>query len=145
MALIFRKLHPLFAAEASEVDLRQVEDRHTLEEIRAAMDEYLVLVFRGQRFSDEQQLAFAQRFDGALHARTGAAVLGRNRFGNEALTDICLPAARRALESAGADSRSIDLVVAATVTPNIGGATIPPGRFGSKNRGLSSLYARAYF
>src|SRR5277367_3667143 len=32
-----------------------------------------------------------------------------------------------------------------TVTPNIGGATIPPARLASKNAGLSSLYARAYF
>src|SRR5580704_3283211 len=31
-----------------------------------------------------------------------------------------------------------------TVTPNIGGATIPPARL-SKNAGLSSLYERAYF
>jgi alpha-ketoglutarate-dependent 2,4-dichlorophenoxyacetate dioxygenase len=88
MSLTFRKLHPMFAAEATPIDLRQVEDRRTLEEIRAAMDEYLVLVFPGQRFSDEEQLAFAQRFDGALHAKTGSAVLGKNRFGNEALTDI---------------------------------------------------------
>ncbi len=86
--LTFRQLQPGFAAEASALDLRRVEDRRTLEEIRAGMDEFLVLVFRDQAFGDDEQLAFAQRFDGALHARTGAAVLGRNRLGNEALTDI---------------------------------------------------------
>src|ERR1700742_4793767 len=37
----------------------------------------------------------------------------------EALTDICLPAARRALEMAGADPKSIDLLVVATVTPDM--------------------------
>ena len=37
----------------------------------------------------------------------------------QALTDICLPAARRALEMAGADPRSVDLVVVATVTPDM--------------------------
>jgi len=52
------------------------------------MDEYAVLVFRDQRFTDPEQLAFAERFDGKLHSKTGAAVLGRNRFGDEALTDI---------------------------------------------------------
>jgi alpha-ketoglutarate-dependent 2,4-dichlorophenoxyacetate dioxygenase len=88
MALSFRKLHPQFAAEAGPVDLREVEDRATLEAIRAGMDEYAVLVFRNQPLSDQDQLAFAQRFDGKLHARTGSAVLGKNRFGNEALTDI---------------------------------------------------------
>jgi alpha-ketoglutarate-dependent 2,4-dichlorophenoxyacetate dioxygenase len=88
VALSFRKLHPQFAAEAGTIELRALEDRATLEAIRAGMDEYAVLVFRNQPLSDQDQLAFAQRFDGKLHARTGAAVLGKNRFGNEALTDI---------------------------------------------------------
>jgi alpha-ketoglutarate-dependent 2,4-dichlorophenoxyacetate dioxygenase len=88
MALTFRKLHPCFAAEVGPIDLRQVDDRPTLEAIRAGMDEYAVLVFRDQPFTDAEQLAFAQRFDGVLHTNTGAAVLGKNRFGNEALTDI---------------------------------------------------------
>jgi alpha-ketoglutarate-dependent 2,4-dichlorophenoxyacetate dioxygenase len=88
MALSFRPLHAAFAAELDGLDLRSVEDRTRLEEIRAGMDRYAVLVFRDQRFSDADQLAFARRFDGELHARTGSAVLGRNRFGDEALTDI---------------------------------------------------------
>ncbi|MGQ0655051.1 MAG: TauD/TfdA dioxygenase family protein [Betaproteobacteria bacterium] len=84
----FRRLGPGFAAEACRIDLRAVEGRAALEAIRAGMDEHAVLVFRDQLLADQDQLAFAQRFDGKLHARTGAAVLGRNRFGNEALTDI---------------------------------------------------------
>src|SRR5512147_2848521 len=101
MALTFRPLHPLFAAEAGPIDLRGVEDRATLEEIRAAMDHYAVLVFRDQPFTGEEQLAFAERFDGKLHAKTGAAVLGKNRFGNEALTDISNVDAGGALLEAG--------------------------------------------
>jgi alpha-ketoglutarate-dependent 2,4-dichlorophenoxyacetate dioxygenase len=88
MTLAFNKLHPHFAAEASAIDLRQIHDRTTLDQIRAGMDEYAVLVFRNQPFNDQEQLAFAQRFDGELHAKTGSAVLGKNRFGNEALIDI---------------------------------------------------------
>jgi len=38
---------------------------------------------------------------------------------DEALTDVCLPAARRALEMAGAEPASIDLLVVATVTPDM--------------------------
>jgi 3-oxoacyl-[acyl-carrier-protein] synthase-3 len=38
---------------------------------------------------------------------------------DEALTDICLPAAKRALEMAGADPTSIDLLIVATVTPDM--------------------------
>ena len=88
MPLTLRKLQPHFAAEVGAIDLRRVEDRATLDEIRAGMDACAVLVFRDQQFTDAEQLSFAQRFDGVLHAKTGAAVLSRNRLGNEALTDI---------------------------------------------------------
>jgi alpha-ketoglutarate-dependent 2,4-dichlorophenoxyacetate dioxygenase len=88
MALEYRPLHPSFAAEADPIDLRQAEDRALLADIRAAMGEYRVLVFRRQAFGDAEQLTFARRFDGALHTKTGSAALGANRFGDEALTDI---------------------------------------------------------
>jgi len=88
MALKFHRLHPSFVAEVSPVDLRGGHDRETLGEIRKGMDEYAVLVFRDQPFTDAEQLDFAQRFDGQLHSRTGAATIGKNRLGDEALTDI---------------------------------------------------------
>jgi len=88
MKMTFTKLHPHFAAEVHGVDLREVHDRETLAQITAGMDEYGVLVFRNQPFTNEEQLAFAERFDGTLHAKTSVAVLAKNRFGNEALTDI---------------------------------------------------------
>jgi len=88
MNLTFRRLHPCFAAEASGVELRSVHDAATLERIRAGMDEFAVLVFRGQPFSGDEQLAFAKRLDGELHAKTGIRTLRKNRFGDEALTDI---------------------------------------------------------
>ena len=88
MALAFRPLHPLVAAEAEPIDLRTLVERTALEEIRARMDRYSVLVFRDQALSGAEQLAFAERLDGKLHAKTGASVLGRNRLGDEALTDI---------------------------------------------------------
>lgn len=88
MPLTFKPLHPTFVAEASPIDLRAVTDPATLEAIRAGMDRHAVLVFRDQKFSNEEQLAFARRFDGELHSKTGASVLGKNRFGDEALSDI---------------------------------------------------------
>ena len=88
MALAFTSLHPLFAAEAGPVDLRAVHDQDTLEAIRAGMDRYGVLVFRNQPFEDDEQVAFAERFDGTLHARSSTSVMVKNRFGNEALGDI---------------------------------------------------------
>ena len=53
MGMTLRKLHPLFVAESGEIALRQVEERAALEEIRAGMDAFRVLVFRAQGFSDE--------------------------------------------------------------------------------------------
>jgi alpha-ketoglutarate-dependent 2,4-dichlorophenoxyacetate dioxygenase len=88
MALQFRRLHPTFVAEVSPVDLRQAHDAETLAEIRAGMDAYAILVFRDQPFTDDQQVAFAERLDGRLHTRTGTAALGLNRLGNDALADI---------------------------------------------------------
>jgi alpha-ketoglutarate-dependent 2,4-dichlorophenoxyacetate dioxygenase len=88
VALTFRKLHPRFVAEVSPVDLRRVHDAETLGQIREGMDEYAVLVFRDQTFSDEEHLAFAQRLDGQLHTKLGISALQKNRFGNEALGDI---------------------------------------------------------
>ena len=88
MALSFRQLSEHFAAEVSPIDLRSVFDKETLEEIHAGMDRFGVLVFHDQKFSDAEQLAFAQRFDGELHSKTGVSVLKKSRLGNEALTDI---------------------------------------------------------
>ena len=88
MAVTIRKLHPHVGGEVSPMDLRTVYDRATLEQLRAGMDEYGVLVFRNQPFTDDEQLAFAERFDGRLHSKTGISALAANRFGNEALTDV---------------------------------------------------------
>lgn len=52
------------------------------------MDAHAVTVFHDQSFTDDEQLAFARRFDGVLHEKTGARVVGKNRLGDEALTDI---------------------------------------------------------
>jgi alpha-ketoglutarate-dependent 2,4-dichlorophenoxyacetate dioxygenase len=88
MGLEFRKLHQQFAAEAEPIELRRVHDPQTLAAIRAGMDEYAVLVFRDQPFTDEEHLQFAQRLDGELHTKLGSSALVKNRFGNEALGDI---------------------------------------------------------
>jgi alpha-ketoglutarate-dependent 2,4-dichlorophenoxyacetate dioxygenase len=88
MTLTFRKRHPHFVAEVGPVDLRRAHDRDALAQIRAGMDEYAVLIFHDQPFTDEEHLAFAQRLDGELHTRTGSAALGKSRLGDEALSDI---------------------------------------------------------
>src|SRR5687768_14904792 len=88
MPLTFRKLQPIFAAEASPIELRHVGDEKTLDAIRAGMDEFAVLVFHDQVFEGEEQITFAQALDGALHTKTGSRVLVKSRLGNEAFGDI---------------------------------------------------------
>jgi alpha-ketoglutarate-dependent 2,4-dichlorophenoxyacetate dioxygenase len=87
-AVTFRRLQPHFFGEASAIALRETFDAQALAAIRAGMDEHAVLVFHDQAFTDAEQIAFAQRLDGKLHARTGSRAIAKNRFGNEALTDI---------------------------------------------------------
>lgn len=88
MTVTFRKLHPHIGAEVSPIDLRQLHDRATLEQLRAGMDQYAVLVFRNQPFTDQEQLAWAERFDGTLHRKQGVNAIIKNRLGDVAVGDI---------------------------------------------------------
>ena len=88
MALTFRKLHANFVAEVNPIELRQIHDPEMLAEIRAGMDEYGILVFRDQMFTDDEHLAFARRLDGELHTKTGISAFKKSRLGNEALADV---------------------------------------------------------
>ena len=88
MALTFRKLHPHFVGESSPVELRKAHDEETLARIRAGMDEFAVLVFHDQSFSDAEQIAFGERLDGRLHQGTGSRAFTKSRLGDEALSDI---------------------------------------------------------
>jgi alpha-ketoglutarate-dependent 2,4-dichlorophenoxyacetate dioxygenase len=62
MALSVKPLHPLFAGEATGIDLTQALDAATVAAIATAMDRYAVLVFPGQPITGEQQVAFSERF-----------------------------------------------------------------------------------
>ncbi|MGH6621202.1 MAG: TauD/TfdA family dioxygenase, partial [Alphaproteobacteria bacterium] len=59
MALAIEKLHPLFVAEVSGVDLTRPMDDAAAGAVRAAFEEHSILVFRGQDVTDEQQFAFS--------------------------------------------------------------------------------------
>jgi alpha-ketoglutarate-dependent 2,4-dichlorophenoxyacetate dioxygenase len=54
------------------------------------MDEYAVLVFHDQDFTNEEQVDFARRFGGTLHTRTGISALkgAERRFDSAAVSDI---------------------------------------------------------
>ncbi len=87
--LSFKPLHASFGAEVvTDVALRSVTDPAIFDELHAAMNEYAVLVFHQQAFSDVEQMSFARAFDGELHTKTGISVLQKSRLGTEALADI---------------------------------------------------------
>jgi alpha-ketoglutarate-dependent 2,4-dichlorophenoxyacetate dioxygenase len=61
MALALRPLHPQFGVEVFDVDVTRVDDA-AFAEIVKAFDEHSVLLFRGQRLGDQEQIAFSRRF-----------------------------------------------------------------------------------
>jgi alpha-ketoglutarate-dependent 2,4-dichlorophenoxyacetate dioxygenase len=87
MSLELRPLHPLFAAEAAEVDLTRATDASTVDAISQAIDEYAVLVFRNQRFDDTQLRDFAALF-GPLEIGRAAATAKRRRLKHPEIGDI---------------------------------------------------------
>ena len=55
-------IHPCFGARVEGVDLGEPLDTATFQQIFDAFQEYSVLVFHGQRLTDETQMAFSRRF-----------------------------------------------------------------------------------
>lgn len=62
MALTIDRLHPLFVAEVSGIDLARPQDDATIAALKDAFEEHSILVFRDQDITDDQQVAFSERF-----------------------------------------------------------------------------------
>ena len=62
MPITTTRLTPHFAAQIDGADITRPMDDATWHDIRAAFEEHSVLLFRGQLLTDEQQIAFSQRF-----------------------------------------------------------------------------------
>jgi alpha-ketoglutarate-dependent 2,4-dichlorophenoxyacetate dioxygenase len=60
MAIRIRQVGPCLAGEVDGADLTKPLPPEDIAAIHAGMDKYAVLVFHGQHFNDEQQLAFTQ-------------------------------------------------------------------------------------
>ncbi len=58
----FRPLSPACGAEVIGLDLREQLAEQTVDEIRALWNQYIVLVFRNQEITEDEQLQFAARF-----------------------------------------------------------------------------------
>ena len=58
----YKPLSPACGAEILGVNLREELPQTTIDEIRALWNKYIVLIFRGQEITEEEQLRFAGRF-----------------------------------------------------------------------------------
>ena len=85
--LHLRPLHPVFAAEASGYDITQPLSAAQVRAINAAMNQYAVLVWRGQPLTEEQQLQFASSF-GPLDVGLKRVFKRQERFADERSIDI---------------------------------------------------------
>ena len=73
MPIAIRQINPLFAGEVSGIDITKPIGKEDVAAIEAGMDRYAVLVFRDQRFTDEEQMAFGANF-GRIEASRGGNV-----------------------------------------------------------------------
>src|SRR2546428_4646772 len=71
MTISIRQIHPVFVGEVSGVDLARPLTQDEVAAIEAGMDRYAVLVFRDQKITDEQQMAFSRNFGALEDARGG--------------------------------------------------------------------------
>jgi len=71
MNLSIRQIHPVFVGEVSGIDIARPLSRDEVAAVEAGMDRYAVLLFRDQKVSDEQQMAFSLNFGVLEDARGG--------------------------------------------------------------------------
>ena len=87
MTLTLKPLHPVFVAEASGVDLTRPLSRRDACAINAAMNEFGVLVWRGQPLTAQQQIQFSTAF-GPLDIGLKRVFKRPERLEDERLIDI---------------------------------------------------------
>ncbi len=87
MTLRLQALHPLFAAQASGLDLTQALSAQDVKDINAAMNHYAVLVWRDQPMSPAQQIALSESF-GPLDIGLKRVFKRKERLDDERLIDI---------------------------------------------------------
>jgi alpha-ketoglutarate-dependent 2,4-dichlorophenoxyacetate dioxygenase len=71
MPVSIRQIGPGFAGEVSGVDITKPLAHDEVAAIEAGMDKYAVLVFRSQKLTDEQHMAFSRNFGALEDARGG--------------------------------------------------------------------------
>ncbi len=76
MSLTVTPLTPHFGARVTDVDIAAPLDFETFRQIRAAFDDYSILVFPDQTLDDETQIAFSERFGPCEPTRSANPAVG---------------------------------------------------------------------
>src|SRR5437867_769885 len=88
MTIAIRQIHPVFVGEVSGVDLARPLTADEVAAIEAGMDRYAVLVFRDQKITDEQQMAFSRNFGALEDARGGNITRPEDKRLSEGMNDV---------------------------------------------------------
>jgi alpha-ketoglutarate-dependent 2,4-dichlorophenoxyacetate dioxygenase len=88
MPITIRQIHPVFVGEVSGIDLAKAVTREDARAIDAGMAKYAVLVFRDQKLTDEQQMAFTRNFGTIEDARGGNITKPQDRRLVEGMNDV---------------------------------------------------------
>jgi alpha-ketoglutarate-dependent 2,4-dichlorophenoxyacetate dioxygenase len=88
MTITIRQLHPHFVGEVFGVDLRTPVTKQEAIDIEAGIDKFAVLLFRHQRITDEQQLAFALNFGERENRRGGTVTKSEDYRLTSGLADV---------------------------------------------------------
>ncbi|MGE0766264.1 MAG: TauD/TfdA dioxygenase family protein [Hyphomicrobiaceae bacterium] len=88
MGVSIRQLTPVVAGEVSGVDLTKPLSKDEVAAIEAGMDKYAVLVFHGQKITDEQQQAFSKNFGPLENARGGNVTKAEDKRLSDGMNDV---------------------------------------------------------
>ena len=81
------KIHPLFGAEITGIDITRPLSAREFGPIRAAFEEHSVLLFRDQAMDDDTQIAFSENF-GPLETTLSANPAAGTKFARQSNLDI---------------------------------------------------------
>ena len=88
MPISYEAIQPAIGARVSGVDLTKPLTPAEAEQIEGAMDRFGVLVFDGQRITDEQQMAFTLNFGPIENARGGNITKSEDKRLVEGMNDV---------------------------------------------------------
>jgi len=88
MPIAIRQVHPLFIGEVSGIDISRPLASDDVQAIDEGMTEYAVLVFRDQKLTDGQQMAFTRYFGTIEDARGGNVTKPQDRRLATGMNDV---------------------------------------------------------